>query len=146
MVFRFYVIIDETNNAFCCITNNTVYGDSSSAIDNYAGTNQDTCDASAVLIANNILSQTLSRDTINYLYANKKIVLVIAEKEATDISHVYKNNTFYNGSIGNDIVTWGVNNTNTVGLAMTLAEFNAAANALNSESGVGNIEVATNPI
>jgi len=136
----FYCSINTT------ITNNTIYGNSQHAIINYAGTNSETCDASNSYIANNILAQTLTFNTTNPLFANKKIVLNIAEKEITDSSNVYKNNTFYNGSLGNDIVTWGVNNTGTIGEAMTLAEFNAAANALNSESGLGNIEVVTNPI
>ena len=128
------------------ITNNVIYGNSEHAIQNYAGTSQGTCDAANTLMKNNILSQTSVSPITDRVYSGKKIVLSIAEIEAVDNSHIYDYNTFYNGSIGSEIVVWGVNNTFTIGENLTLLEFNALANNLNSESGIGNIEVSTNPI
>lgn len=127
------------------ITNNTIYGNSGSAIDNYAGTNASTCDAESSLIEDNILVQTIPgffEDRITY---NEYIVLSIAEQEIGDSSHIYRNNTFYNGYVGSDIIAWGLDNESTLGTLMTVAEFNSIAGSVNPNNS-GNVEVTSNPI
>jgi len=128
------------------ISNNTIYGNSENAINNYAGTNDETCDATYVLIENNILAQTYAGTQLGTINYGQTTVLVINDQEAQDPTHIYRNNTFYNGSLGEPIVVWGVNNVGQVGEVVTVNEFNDLANALNSQSGVGNVETTTYPI
>jgi len=128
------------------ITNNISYGNSTMAIHNYAGTAEESCDASGTLIKNNIFVQTTPHPIPDLIYTGKKVVMSIALKEITDSTHIYRQNTFYTGATGNEIIAWGVNNTALIGQVVTLSNFNSLANVLNSDSGVENTEASTNPI
>lgn len=127
------------------INNNRIWGNSSGAIQNYAGTGAETCDAESSVIRNNTLVQTTPQPTLNNIFDGKRYALSIADKEISDSSHAYYNNSFYNGGYSEEMVAWGVNNIGTTGELLSVGEFNNVASALNPLSG-NNIELNYNPI
>jgi len=128
------------------ITNNTIYDNSNLAIENYAGTNPTNCDSEDTVIKNNVLSQTNPSPLTERVYGSKKIVLSIAQQEITDTTHLYQYNSFYNGEVGSAIISWGVNNLGDQGELLAFNQFQERIQSLNPNSGLGNQEVATNPI
>jgi len=128
------------------VSNNTVYNNSASAIDNYAGTNSETCDSQSTVIKNNVLSQTNPNPMPDKFYTGEKTVLIIAEKEITDQTNLYQYNTFYNGVPGSNLVIWGLASAGEAGELMTFEQYVASAQQLNPNSGIGDQEATENPI
>jgi parallel beta-helix repeat protein len=128
------------------ISNNTIYDNSASAIYNYAGTNSDTCDSESTVIKNNILSQTNPMPIEDKFFTGEKIVLIIADIEIEDPTHLYQYNTFYNSEPGSPIVVWGLSNFGEDGELLTFSEYLEKAQALNPNSGIGDQEIDYNPI
>lgn len=128
------------------ISNNTVYDNSGSAVDNYAGTNSEACDSASTVIKNNVLSQTNPTTIEDRFFTGEKIVLIIADIEIEDPTHLYQYNSFYNGEYGSKIVVWGLSNYGEDGESLTFSQYQEKAQTLNPNSGIGDQEVDYNPI